>query len=83
MSTSISVRGSDATLFLFLVLSLGCGSALFPSLWCVFTLVSTTLCAICLLLQGTIHHKEALRQEEQWSKLSAKIEDSLRHQEVT
>eukprot|EP00903_Cladosiphon_okamuranus_P008965 g8577.t1 len=33
--------------------------------------------------EGTAPHKEALKQEEQWSKMSTKIEDSLRQQEAT
>ncbi|CAN0405426.1 unnamed protein product, partial [Ectocarpus sp. 12 AP-2014] len=31
--------------------------------------------------EGTQYTKEALRQEEEWSKISAKIENDLRHQE--
>ncbi|CBJ32764.1 conserved unknown protein [Ectocarpus siliculosus] len=32
--------------------------------------------------EGTQYNKEALRQEEEWSKISAKIENDLRHQET-
>ncbi|CAB1114459.1 unnamed protein product [Ectocarpus sp. CCAP 1310/34] len=32
--------------------------------------------------EGTQYNKEALRQEEEWSKISAKIENDLRHQEA-
>lgn len=48
-----------------------------------FVLCVTDPFGMFCFLKGTIHHKEALRQEEQWSKISVKIEDSLRRQEVT
>ncbi|CAN0128370.1 unnamed protein product, partial [Ectocarpus fasciculatus] len=32
--------------------------------------------------EGTTYNAEALRQEEEWSKISAKIENDLRHQET-